>query len=127
MNQFGPKTSSKKTNFKLVLFHSKFSSFYFISFHYYSFHFTLINSFAIVLTTICRHHPPTSTATDRHQWPHRPLLSTIVCRHRLPHLPLFAVVSHHRLPPPITANYHRSSPLATTVSHCPPPSIAIVH
>ena len=103
----------KKTNFKLVLFHSNFFSFYFISSHYYFSLFIPINYFSIDLdnrpspssTTIrhsrrpppsypivCRWLPPTTMATvDCHR---RPALTTIDDHTIYNCLSLFAIAAH---------------------------------
>ena len=141
MNQFRPKISSKKTNFKLILFYLNFFSFYL-------YHFILINSFSIGLVNcllpsstsihLCR--PPSSTTratvdccrlpslatTNCRWWPHRPPRFTTFCYYHLPRLPVFATnghIIHQCLPPSIAVARpvcHHLSSLAITVFHCLP-------
>ena len=102
----------KKINFKLVLFHPNFFSFYFISSYYLS---TVLHCCPPPFTAMIHHHL-SPTVIGRY-WLPLPTSSTTIC-YRWP--PLFATIHLS----PAAANYHRRPPSAT-ICYCWPPSFAI--
>ena len=99
-------------NFKLVLFHANFFSFYFI--YIFSLHTDIIS--ILTLSTVCYCRPPPFIATIHH---HSSLPSTIICCRLPPGLPSI-VADRYRLPSSAATNCCRQP-------HCRAPSAVASH
>ena len=104
----------KKINFKLILFHSKISSFILYLFTTCQLSSAVVHRRSPSWSTII-HRRLSSTAADYHRWPCLLPFAAIVCHHLL--LPATTICRRCPLPPfvVIAASHHQHLPWSATV------------